>query len=135
MKSNVSLIRRLGAVFYDIFLSFSLVFFVTGVVIIIFMDDDTTVNSALFYIVTLPVSYLYFALSWVKGRQTLGMKAWKFQLIQHTGENITHKQALIRFFAGMISFATFGLGFVYQLFNKDRLSWHDKISKTLLIKN
>ncbi|HIB96891.1 MAG TPA: RDD family protein, partial [Candidatus Thioglobus sp.] len=33
------------------------------------------------------------------------------------------------------SFMLFGLGFIYQLFNKDKLSWHDKISNTLLIKN
>ncbi len=135
MKSNVSLIRRLGAVFYDIFLSFSLVFFVAGVVIIVFTGDDTEANNLLFYTTVLPVSYLYFALSWVKGRQTLGMKAWKFQVVQHTGESITHKQAFIRFVTGVLSFAFFGLGFAYQLFNKDKLSWHDKISKTLLIKN
>ncbi len=135
MKSNVSLLRRLGAITYDIFLAFSLVFFVAGVIIIVFFDAKAQGDTTLFYIVTIPTTYLYFSLSWVKGRQTLGMKAWKFQVIQENGNNITHKQALIRFTSGIFSFAIFGLGFLYQLLNKDGLTMHDLISKTILIKN
>ncbi len=131
MKSNVSLLRRLGAIFYDTFLAFSLVFFV-GMIAIAIFDD---IGNAFLYMITLPTVYLYFALSWVKGRQTIGMKAWKFQVIQHNQKNITHSQAFIRFALGLASFSVFGLGFIYQLFNKDNLSWHDKLSNTLLVKN
>ena len=131
MKSNVSLLRRLGAIFYDTFLAFSLVFFV-GMIAIAIFDD---IGNAFLYMITLPTVYLYFALSWVKGRQTIGMKAWKFQVIQHNQKNITHSQAFIRFTLGLVSFSVFGLGFIYQLFNKDNLSWHDKLSNTLLVKN
>ncbi len=131
MKSNVSLLRRLGAIFYDTFLAFSLVFFV-GMIAIAIFDD---IGNAFLYMITLPTVYLYFALSWVKGRQTIGMKAWKFQVIQHNQKNITHSQAFIRFALGLVSFSVFGLGFIYQLFNKDNLSWHDKLSNTLLVKN
>lgn len=136
MKSNVSLLRRLGAMFYDSLLAFSLVFFI-GLIVIAFFGE---IGNAFFYVVVLPSVYLYFTLSWIKGRQTIGMKAWKFQVIQnsqHTSErkDITHQQAFIRFIAGFGSFLFFGIGFVYQLFNQDKLSWHDKISKTLLIKN
>ncbi len=131
MKSNVSLLRRLGAIFYDTFLAFSLVFFIGMVVISIFGE----IGDAFLYLITLPSVYLYFTLSWVKGRQTVGMKAWKFQVIQQNKQNITHRQAFVRFTLGLVSFMVFGLGFAYQLFNKNRLSWHDKLSKTLLIKN
>ncbi len=131
MKSNVTLLRRLGAIFYDMLLAFSLVFFI-GMVVGAFFKD---LGDGFFYLITLPSVYLYFALSWVKGRQTIGMKAWRFQVIQYNNKNITHQQAFIRFITGFISFAFFGLGFIYQLFNKDKLSWHDKISKTVLIKN
>jgi RDD family. len=91
MKSNVSFLRRLGAVFYDAFLVFSLVFFVMGVIIIALFKNQAQISELLFYTVTLPVTYFYFSLSWVKGRQTLGMKAWKFQVTQASGENITPK--------------------------------------------
>ena len=33
----------------------------------------------------------------------------------------------------MISLLPFGLGFFWQLVDKERLAWHDRISKTRLI--
>ncbi len=135
MKSDVSLLRRLCAMSYDAFLAFSLVFFVTGVIIIVFFNTEAPNGNALFYIVTIPVIYLYFTWSWIKGGQTLGMKAWKFQIKQMSGNNITHKQAFIRLISAIPSFAIFGLGFLYQLFDKDNRALHDKISNSILIKN
>ncbi len=131
MKSNVSLLRRLGAMFYDSCLAFSLVFFIGLVTNALF----GSMGDAFFYLITLPGVYLYFTISWVKGRQTIGMKAWKFQVIQPNQQSITHQQAFVRFLAGFISFLTFGSGFIYQLFNQNNLAWHDKISHTLLVKN
>jgi len=134
MKSNVSLLRRLGAIAYDIFLAFSLAFFIVGVILIAFFDKQAQTNPLMFSAILLVV-YFYFTWSWVKGRQTLGMKTWKFQIEQNNGNNITHKQACARFVLAIISFTVVGLGFVYQLFNKDNLAWHDKYSNTRLIKS
>ncbi len=131
MTSNVSLVRRLGAVVYDIFIAFSVAFFAGLAANALFEN----MGDAFFYLITLPSVYLYFIVSWVKGRQTIGMKAWKFQVIQHNQKNITYQQAFIRASFGLISFIFFGLGFLTQLFNKDKLSWHDKLSNTLLVKN
>ena len=68
------------------------------------------------------------------------MKAWKFQVVQnnqssHEWKSITHQQAFIRFMLGFISFLTLGAGFIYQVFNRNNLAWHDQISHTLLMKN
>ena len=134
MKSDVSLLRRLGAIAYDIFLAFSLAFFIIGVVLILFFDKQAQ-NDLLIFGIALITIYFYFTWSWVKGRQTLGMKAWKFQVEQNNGENITQKQAFIRFVLAIVSFSALGLGFVYQLFNKNNLALHDKYSNTRLIKN
>ncbi len=131
MASNVTLLRRLGAIFYDIFLVFSLIFSI-GIVVNALIGD---LGNAFFYLVTLPSMYLYFVISWVKGRQTIGMKAWRFQVIQHNRKNITYRQGFIRLSLGFVSFILFGFGFLYQLFNQDNLCWHDKLSHTLLIKN
>jgi len=134
MKSDVSLLRRLGAIAYDIFLAFSLAFFIVGAILIAFFDKQAQTDLLIFGIYLITV-YFYFTWSWVKGRQTLGMKTWKFQIEQNNGDNITHKQAFVRFVLAIISFAVVGFGFIYQLFNKDNLAWHDKYSKTRLIKN
>ncbi len=131
MKSNVSLVRRLGSMIYDLFLVFSLVFFVSGVIIIIISNKQAITSPVFFFLCPLPLTYAYFALSWVKGKQTLGMKAWKFEIAQSNGEHITYAQSFIRFFLSSISLI--GIGFVFQLFNKHKIPLHDYYSKTYLI--
>ena len=129
MKSNVSFFRRLGSITYDLFLVFSFVFFIAGIVILINNKEPIT-NNLFFYLLTLPVIYAYFSISWVKGKQTLGMRAWKFEIMQKDGNNITYKQSLIRLVLATISLA--GIGFIFQLFNQNRLPIHDYYSKTYL---
>ena len=129
MKSNVSFFRRLGSITYDLFLVFSFVFFIAGIVILINNKEPIT-NNLFFYLLTLPVIYAYFSISWVKGKQTLGMRAWKFEIMQKDGNNITYKQSLIRLVLATISLA--GIGFIFQLFNQYRLPKHDYYSKTYL---
>ena len=87
-------------------------------------------NSFFFFLVTLPAIFLYFSISWVKGKQTLGMRAWKFEIIQKNGDNITFKQSFIRFSLALISLV--GLGIIFQFLNKNRLPIHDYYSKTYL---
>ncbi|WXT99679.1 MAG: hypothetical protein Ctma_0383 [Catillopecten margaritatus gill symbiont] len=134
MKSDVSLLRRLGAATYDVFLAFSLTFFIVGVILIAFYEKQAQTGSWMFF-VSLIATYFYFAWSWVNGGQTLGMKAWKFHIIQNNGEAITHKHAFIRFVLSIVSFSAAGLGFIYQLFDKDNLALHDKFSNTQLRQN
>ena len=130
MKSNVSFLRRLGSIIYDFFLVFSFVFFIEGVVIII-NNKQAITNSLFFYLLTLPLIYTYFSMSWIRGKQTLGMRAWKFEILQKNGSNITQKQSLIRFLLAIISLL--GFGFIFQLFNQHKLPLHDYYSKTYLI--
>jgi len=130
MKSNVSFLRRLGSIIYDFFLVFSFVFFIEGVVIII-NNKQAITNNLFFYLLTLPLIYIYFSMSWIRGKQTLGMRAWKFEIIQKNGSNITQKQSLIRFFLAIVSLL--GIGFIFQLLNQHKLPLHDYYSKTYLI--
>ena len=127
MKSNVSLLSRLGAITYDFFLVFSLVFCI-GLFVVIAIQDGT--KNPLFFLLMLLLTFGYFALSWVKGRQTLGMKAWKFEIMQADRKSITYKQSAVRFFLAPLSLV--GIGFIFQLFNKNKLPLHDYFSKTYL---
>ena len=111
MKSDVTLFRRIGSIGYDFFLVFSFVFFVAGVVILVNNKEPIT-NSFFFFLVTLPAIFLYFSISWVKGRQTLGMRAWKFEIVQKNGENITFKQSFVRFSLAIVSLIVLGLIFL-----------------------
>ena len=131
MESNVFLMRRLGSMVYDLFLVFSFVFFISGVVIIIISNKKAIKSPLFFFLCPLPLTYGYFALSWVKGKQTLGMKAWKIEIVQIDGRHITYRQSLIRFSLAIISLI--GIGFFFQFFNKYKIPIHDYYSKTYLL--
>ncbi len=60
MKSDVSLLRRIGSISYDFFLVFSFVFFISGIVILI-NDKKPITSNFFFFLVTLPVIFAYFS--------------------------------------------------------------------------
>lgn len=130
MTSDVSMIKHLGAILYDSFLVLSLVFVAN--LILVPMVGETS-GSLLFFTVTLPITYGYFSLSWIKGGQTLGMKAWKFHLQTLSGDKLSHKTALLRFFGALAVLIIPGV--LYKLIDPNNLSLQDKISRTILLKN
>ncbi len=67
---------------------------------------------------------------WVRGGQTLGMRAWRLQVQQRSGEALTWRIGVIRFAAGVLSTLPLGLGLIWLLFDADGLTWHDRIAGT-----
>lgn len=76
----------------------------------------------------------YFILSWRRGGQTIGMRAWRLHLTSHDGSAITSRQAWLRFAMGWISSFALGLGFVWSLVDRDRRTWHDRVAGTRLLR-
>jgi uncharacterized RDD family membrane protein YckC len=54
------------------------------------------------------------------------------QLETSDGKVPAFSVATVRFFAAMLSWLVFGLGFLWQLWDKDELTWHDRLSGTRL---
>ena len=79
------------------------------------------------------VSYVFFVGFWVRKGRTLGMQSWGLQLQTMDGMTPSMRMASIRFLAAIISWVPFGLGFAWQLWDKDKLTWHDRISGTRLV--
>jgi uncharacterized RDD family membrane protein YckC len=48
------------------------------------------------------------------------------------GARITWAQALIRYLTAYLSWLALGLGFWWSLWDKDRKTWHDRLSGTEL---
>ncbi len=140
------LFRRLFAIFYDGFLLIALffVFFIIATALnqLKAIEPDNIFYSFFSFALFFGLSYLYFAWFWIHGGQTLGMKTWHIQIqsaqiqnthMQTTGDNISWKTAAIRYIFAIASWAAFGLGFLWALFDKKNRCWHDLISKTVLI--
>ncbi|HFC92704.1 MAG TPA: RDD family protein [Leucothrix mucor] len=135
-----SLLKRLGAMFYD-FLLFGSTILVVGFISMFVITSLTGIENVargslfakLFFIYLLAFGYLFFAWFWVHGGQTLGMRAWKLEVISLDGQPINWIQALFRYIYSLISWIPLGAGYLWMLFDKNKLTFHDRISKTAII--
>ncbi|MGB5621495.1 MAG: RDD family protein, partial [Gammaproteobacteria bacterium] len=67
--------------------------------------------------------------------QTIGMRAWRLQLIRDAGHDqaVSPIQALGRLAAACLSALPAGLGYVWILFDRRGLAWHDRLSGTRIV--
>lgn len=81
------------------------------------------------------VTGLYATLSWGRGGQTLGMRPWRLQVTTPDGSAPTRAQLWLRYSVGTLSVLLGGLGLWWALFDRQRLTWHDRASGTRLQRN
>jgi uncharacterized RDD family membrane protein YckC len=74
----------------------------------------------------------YFALFTIFGGCTPGMMLCRLRVMSFDGGMPTSRQMVWRSFGYLISAATCFLGFLWALWDEDRLCWHDRISRTYL---
>ncbi len=140
MQAPVSLPRRLGAVLYDGLICLALVLGV-GIAATPLIGDSPgdalgpgLLGRALLQAALLGVLLGYFQASWTRGGQTIGMRAWGILLLTDEQRTVTPDRALIRSLAAVLSWAPAGLGFLWALVDPDRLTWHDRLSRTRLVR-
>ena len=61
------------------------------------------------------------------------MQAWRLRVEDDDGNVPGLAAATVRFFAAILSWLPLGLGFLWQLWDKDKLTWHDRLSGTRLV--
>ena len=95
-------------------------------------EENKFASLIQFLIITFsgPCFYTYFWLT--NNGQTLGMQAWKIQLIS-TNNGLSVKDCLYRCFISVISFLIFGIGYFLILFRKDNKSLSDLVTNTQII--
>jgi uncharacterized RDD family membrane protein YckC len=134
-QNQCSLLRRFAAIFYDTLLLIA-IFFVASFILLPLIGETGIESGNIFYNAFLILlAYLYFSWHWVDGRQTLGMRSWKIEVTNSTNSTLNYKQASLRYLAALLSLLLLGLGFIWSLFDKEKLTLHDRLSKTKLIKN
>ena len=82
----------------------------------------------------LAFSAAYFVISWTRGGQTIGMRAWRLRVMREDGKNVRWPQALLRFGVALFSFGFFGIGFFWTLFDPQRRAWHDIAGRTQVVR-
>ena len=119
---------------YDALLVLALLFIATLPFIALRGGEPVEPNENLIYRLVLSlVIYGFFVGFWTRSGRTLGMQSWRLQLESMDGQRPTLAATTVRFFAAILSWLPLGLGFLWQLWDKDRLTWHDRISKTRIV--
>ncbi|WPL17207.1 RDD family protein [Thiorhodovibrio winogradskyi] len=130
--------RRILSALYDLML-------VAGVLVLgstlvtlpyqgLFGGDLTRgVPRLLFQAYLLGLCVLYYLYFWSAGRQSLGMRAWRLQLVRLDGQPLGWQDALRRLGLTVLCMAPAGLGLWWAWFNRDRLGLHDQLSGTRLV--
>jgi uncharacterized RDD family membrane protein YckC len=123
-----SIIRIIGSLFYDFLIQLSLWLVVTF--IFLFFFDSTNTNSKLILqILYWFVSGSYFIFSWARFGKTIGMKAWRLQLVRPKGAMF--KFFCFRYILATLSLLFLGIGFFIFIFKKEFA--HDLILKSKII--
>jgi len=126
-----SLWRRLAAIFYDAWLVAALWLVGTTVDTFIGAGSEGSHLGLQIYAVLAPL--VFFGWFWTHGGQTLGMRAWRLRLLSNDGSPVTLAQSLIRYIGAMVSMLALGLGYLWILFDRRGLAWHDRLSNTRLV--
>lgn len=130
--SKPGFLRRLAVILYDILLLIALLFVATALLLPLNAGEAFTAQQFYFPLYLLLVSFFFYAWFWTHGGQTLGLRAWKLKVLTLDRQPVSWKQAAFRFIFALFSWLCFGLGFWWILIDKDRRSWHDRLSKTAL---
>jgi len=122
-----SLARRLAAMVYEALLVFAVALFAAWVFFFSSGGRDATrgVVRAELQIFIFLVLGAYFVWCWLRGGQTLAMRAWKIRLV-----DVTPGKAVARF---VIAAALLPLSILWALVDRDRQFLHDRLAGTRLI--
>src|SRR5919198_3014493 len=122
-----SLLRRLASMLYEALLVFGVAFFAAWIFFFASGGRDATrgVMRAGLQVFILLVLAAYFLWCWLRGGQTLAMRAWKIRLV-----DVTPGRAVARF---LIAAALLPVSILWALVDRDRQFLHDRLAGTRLI--
>ena len=120
--TNAPLWPRLAAAIYDLFPLIALWMLGAGLVLLAFrgrvdLAHPPFAYQAVLRATLLLLSALYFVLSWSRGGQTIGMRAWRLRVVDADGHALSWPRALLRFAVACVLLGVVGLGFVWCLFD------------------
>lgn len=130
-----SLFLVLAAAVYDALITLAVLFAATALAVAANGGEAITAGSAWFGIYLLAAAAPYYAWCWTHGAQTLGMRAWRLRIERRHGGVPRAREAIVRYAAALLSWSAFGLGFLWIGIDPERMSWHDRLSATRIVRD
>ena len=129
---SAGLFRRLAAILYDSLLIIAM-WLITTLLLVAFINDGAALQGPLFQFGLYFEACLFYSYFWRLRGQTLGMQVWKIKLVSPSLQTLSWKECIARLFFALVSVSMLGLGFIWMLFDPDRLTWHDRASGTRVV--
>ena len=122
----------MAAIVYDTLLLIGILFLATALILPLTGGTAIARGNPFYSGYLLFICFSFFGWFWTHGGQTLGMRAWKIRVQQSNGLGISWTQALLRFLAAIISWLVLGFGFLWMLVDREKRTWHDRFSDTVV---
>ena len=132
------LLRRLGALIYDMLLLLALFMVATATFLPLTGGEAVTAAGYpwlefLYRAVLLALLVGFYGLFWTRRGQTLGMASWRLRVERNDGGTLTWTDSVRRLAAATLSLLPAGLGFIWILFDPQGRAWHDRLSHTRVV--
>ena len=124
--------RRLAAGAYDALLLGALWMFST-LLVVMARGEPIPPSNLPYQLLLLATTAAFYIGFWMRGGQTLGMRAWRLKVEREPGLPLDLRTATLRFLGGALSVATLGLGLLWLWVDRDELALHDRLSRTRVI--
>jgi uncharacterized RDD family membrane protein YckC len=136
--TGAGVLRRFGAMLYDLLLVLALLFIVTALFLPFTGGEAITpgqsgVVERIYQAALLLTFLLFFGVFWTRRGQTVGMLAWRLRVERSDGALLTWSDALLRLAGACVSLAALGLGYFWIWIDRDRLAWHDRWTGTRVV--
>ena len=118
--------------FYDSLLLLA-VLLVAVALLLLFSGGTFTYHNPVFRTLILLLCFIFYAWFWLHGGQTLGLRTWRMRVQNLDGGPITLWQAVLRFMLAIPSLALGGLGFFWMVFDRDRMTLYDRLSRSVIV--
>lgn len=125
--------RRLAAGCYDALLLGALWMLATLLIVALRGGEPVPPGNLGYQGLLLATALVFFVAFWMRGGQTLGMRAWRLKVERESGSTVDLRTGLLRFAGGLLSLAAGGLGLFWLWVDRDELTWHDRLSGTRVI--
>jgi uncharacterized RDD family membrane protein YckC len=124
--------RRIAAGLYDL-LPLAAILMIATALLFPFTRDGIPPGTYWYRAYLLLVAFAYYGLSWRRGGQTIGMKAWRLRMEPDAGGALAWPRVALRFAVAVVSIAAIGAGLFAALFDPRRRMWHDLAAGTSVV--
>lgn len=138
-STPASLWLRIAAGIYDLFPLVALWMATAGIALLAVHGNVDLAHPSLGWRIGLraalfAVTAAYFVISWARGGQTIGMRAWRLRIVSDDGLAIGWPRAAVRFVVATVSLLALGIGFAWCLFDRRKRGWHDIAARSVLVR-